>query len=59
VLPVCRILTGGKQFRRMAWRTMEKVEVIRLWLPIRAPAVAITKHGQYMGFGIACMTSVV
>ncbi len=43
----------------MAWRTIEKVEVIRLWLPIRAPAVAITKQGQYMGFGIACMTAVV
>ncbi len=43
----------------MAWRTIENVEVIRLWLPIRAPAVAITKHGQYMGFGIACMTAVV
>lgn len=51
--PVCMTRILGQQSRAMACRTMEKADKMRLWLPMRAPRVAMTKQGQKTGRGIA------
>ncbi len=48
-----RTRTDGKQDSTADWRTMEKADVMRDWLPTRALAMAITKQGQNMGCGMA------
>lgn len=48
-----RALTDGKQDSTVDWRTMEKADVMRDWLPTSALAIAMTKHGQKIGCGIA------